>query len=52
MGFLSQRLQYAFSRLEPYGFFIIIGLLYLGALDPVVAFFRWVILVLIALVLA
>lgn len=28
-------------RIEPYGFFIIIGLLYLGALDPVIDFFRW-----------
>jgi len=52
MGFLSERLQYAFSRLEPYGFFIIIGLLYLGALDPVIQFFRWIILALIALLLS
>jgi Zn-dependent protease len=51
MGFLSERLQYALSRLEPYGLFIIIGLLYLGVLDPVIAFFRWVILTLIALLL-
>lgn len=51
MGFMSQRLQYAFSRLEPFGFFIIIGLLYMGALDPVIHFFRWVILTLIGLVL-
>jgi Zn-dependent protease len=52
MGFLSERLQYALSRLEPYGFFIIIGLLYLGALDPVIHFFRWIILTLIALLLS
>jgi Zn-dependent protease len=43
MGFLSYRAQYALARLEPYGFFIIIGLLYLGALDPVIRFFRWLI---------
>ena len=35
----------------PDGFFIIIGLLYMGALDPVIHFFRWVILTLIGLVL-
>ena len=52
MGFLSERLQYSLSRLEPYGFFIIIGLLYLGALDPVIHFFRWIILALIGLVLS
>lgn len=52
MGFLPERLQYGLSRLEPYGFFIIIGLLYLGALDPVIHFFRWIILALIGLVLA
>jgi Zn-dependent protease len=51
MGFLPARQQYALSRLEPYGFFIIIGLLYLGVLDPVIAFFRWVILSLISVLL-
>ncbi|MHB9097086.1 MAG: site-2 protease family protein [Syntrophales bacterium] len=51
MGFMSEGLRYTFSRLEPYGFFIIIGLLYLGALDPVIHFFRWIILALIGLVL-
>jgi Zn-dependent protease len=51
MGFLSERLQYSLSRLEPYGFFIIIGLLYLGALDPLIAFFRWMILALIRILL-
>jgi len=43
MGFLSSRAQYALSRLEPYGFFIIIALLYIGALNPVIDFFRWII---------
>jgi Zn-dependent protease len=51
MGFLSERLQYSLSRLEPYGFFVIIGLLYLGALDPLIAFFRWMILALIRILL-
>ncbi len=52
MGFMPERLQYAFSRLEPFGFFIIIGLLYLGVLDPIIHFFRWIILALIGLLLA
>jgi Zn-dependent protease len=52
MGFMPERFQYALARLEPFGFFIIIGLLYLGALDPVIHFFRWVILALIGLLLA
>jgi Zn-dependent protease len=48
MGFLPERLRDVFARLEPFGFFIIIGLLYLGALDPVIRFFRSLILGLIA----
>jgi Zn-dependent protease len=52
MGFLPHRFQYAFARVEPYGFFIIIGLLYIGALDPVIAFFRGLILSLISFLLA
>ncbi len=51
MGFTSERFQYTLSRLEPYGFFIIIGLLYIGALDPVIAFFRWMILGVIGILL-
>jgi len=37
--------------LERYGFFIIIGLLYLGVLDPLIAFFRWMLLMLIRFLL-
>ena len=51
MGFLPERAQNAFSRLEPYGLFIIVGLLYVGALDPLIAFFRWLILAVIRLLL-
>ncbi|MBN2539579.1 MAG: site-2 protease family protein [Deltaproteobacteria bacterium] len=51
MGFLSHRLQYTLSRLEPYGFFIIIGLLYFGILNPLIDFFRWIILSIIGLLL-
>jgi Zn-dependent protease len=51
MGFVPERFQYYLSRLEPFGLFIIIGLLYIGALDPLIAFFRWIILALIGILL-
>ncbi len=51
MGFVSEKFQHTLSRLEPYGFFIIIGLLYLGALNPVIAFFRGIILFVIGVFL-
>ena len=51
MGFVSERFQYLLSRLEPYGFFVIIALLYVGALNPLIDFFRWVILTLIGVLL-
>jgi len=51
MGFVSERLQITISRLEPYGLFIIVGLLYMGALDPLIAFFRWLILSVIRILL-
>ncbi len=43
MGIAPGRTQYVFARLEPYGFFIIIGRLDLGILDPLINFFRWII---------
>ncbi len=51
MGFLPDRYHYAFSRLEPYGFFIIIALLYTGVLNPVIVLFRRFILLLISVLL-
>lgn len=51
MGIVSLRTQYALARLEPYGFFIIIGFLYLGILDPLIGFFRWIIVMLIGILL-
>lgn len=51
MGFASPNIQNYLFRLERYGFFIIIGLLYLGVLDPVINFFQWVILSFINLLL-
>jgi Zn-dependent protease len=51
MGVAPQETQYFLARLEPYGFFIIIGLLYLGILDPLIGFFRWIIITLIGILL-
>lgn len=51
MGIAPRETQYFLARLEPYGFFIIIGLLYLGVLDPLIGFFRWIIGTLIGTVL-
>ncbi len=51
MGIVSRRTQYFLARLEPYGFFIIIGLLYLGILDPLIGFFRWMIVMLTGILL-
>ena len=44
MGFAPPRIQNYLFRLERYGFFIVIGLLYLGVLNPVINFFQWIIL--------
>jgi Zn-dependent protease len=51
MGFLPERYQYSLARLEPYGFFIIIALLFIGALNPLIDLFRWIILAVIGLLL-
>jgi Zn-dependent protease len=51
MGFTSRRFQYSLARLEPYGFFIIIGLLWLGFLDPVISFLEWGILNLLSVLI-
>ncbi len=50
MGLASRRLQYSLARVEPYGFFIILALLYLGILNPLIAFFQHVIAGLIDLI--
>jgi len=51
MGFSSKRFQYSLARFEPYGFFIILALLYLHILDPLISFFQYVIVGLIGLVI-
>ena len=52
MGFASEKIQYLLARIEPYGIFILIGLLYLGLLDPLIGFFQGIIIALIRMVLS
>jgi len=51
MGILWEKTPYFLTRLEPYGFFIIIGFLFLGILDPLIGFFGWVIGTLIGILI-
>jgi Zn-dependent protease len=51
MGFAPPAIQNTLFRLERYGFFIVIALLYLGVLDPITRFFQWLILSFISLLL-
>ena len=51
MGFSTPQFQYSLMRLEPYGFFIIIGLLYLGILNPLISLFEGIITGIISLLL-
>ena len=51
MGLASPGVQNFLFRIERYGFFIIIGLLYLGVLNPVIYFFQRMILSVINLLL-
>ncbi|KPK96583.1 MAG: hypothetical protein AMJ95_13375, partial [Omnitrophica WOR_2 bacterium SM23_72] len=49
MSFLSPSAQASFIRIEPYGFFILIVLLFTGLLEPVITFMQSLIYGLIAL---
>jgi hypothetical protein len=51
MGILWERTPDFLFRLEPYGFFIIIGFLFLGILDPLIGFFGWMIGTMIGILL-
>lgn len=51
MEFLPRELKYRLAKLEPYGFFIIIFLLFTGILSPVISFVRGVILIFIGILL-
>ena len=51
MGFTSESVSRFLLQIEPFGFFIIIGLLYLGALNPIISLFQYIILLIISLFL-
>lgn len=51
MGFASRKTQYLLARIEPYGFFILIALLYLGWLDNFIRFISGIISTIINLLL-
>ena len=51
MGFASRNTQYFLARIEPYGFFILIALLYLGWLDDFIGLIRGMIVMVINLLL-
>jgi Zn-dependent protease len=48
MGFTSEAVRRFLTQIEPFGFFIVIGLLYIGALNPVINFFQYIILAVIS----
>ena len=50
MGFLPRNIRMNFAKLEPYGFFIIIALLFTGFLSPVINFMEGIIYRFISLV--
>ncbi len=51
MGFAPQEIRYFLARLEPYGFLIIVGLLFLGLLNPFISFFRGIIIAVLKILL-
>lgn len=51
MGFAPATVQAFLVRLERFGFLIVIGLLFLGVLNPVIDFLQWLILSFISLLL-
>lgn len=51
MGFTPEPVRRFLLQIEPFGFFIIIGLLYIGALNPVINLLQYLILFIISLFL-
>jgi Zn-dependent protease len=51
MAFAPESVTRVLDQIEPFGFFIIIGLLYLGVLDPLINLFQYIILALISVFL-
>ena len=48
MGLTSEAVRRFLVQIEPFGFFIVIGLLHIGALNPVINFFQYIILAVIS----
>ncbi|MDY6844828.1 MAG: site-2 protease family protein [Thermodesulfobacteriota bacterium] len=51
MGLTSENIRYQLEKLEPYGMFIIIGLLFLGILNPLIYLFEAIIASVINLII-
>ncbi len=51
MGFTPEKFNRVLYQIEPFGFFIVLGLLFVGALDPVIKVFQYGIISLISLFL-
>ncbi len=51
MGFAPESVNRVLNQIEPFGFFIVIGLLYLHILDPLINLFQYIILALISIFL-
>lgn len=51
MGFTPESVRRVMTQIEPFGFFIVIGLLFLGLLNPVINFLQYVILTIISFLL-
>jgi Zn-dependent protease len=51
MGFAPESINRVLNQIEPFGFFIVIGLLYLHVLDPLINLFQYIILALISVFL-
>ena len=51
MGFAPKSVNRALNQIEPFGFFIVIGLLFLHVLDPVINLFQYIILAVISVFL-
>jgi Zn-dependent protease len=51
MGFAPESVNRALYQIEPFGFFIVIGLLFLHVLDPVINLFQYIILAVISVFL-
>jgi len=51
MGLSSEPVKKFLTQIEPFGFFIVIGLLYIGALNPLINFFQNIIMTFIKIIL-